>query len=39
MLNSPRGVEAYDRNERLLGVFRDAIEAARAVEDAIEGAA
>jgi hypothetical protein len=28
------GVEAYDSNERSLGIFLDPIEAARAVEDA-----
>jgi hypothetical protein len=31
----PRGVEAYDREERLLGVFPNAIEAAVAVEKSV----
>jgi hypothetical protein len=30
----PRGVEAYDRDERLIGTFSSAIEAAAAVEKA-----
>jgi hypothetical protein len=28
----PRGVEAYDRNEKSLGIFADAVAAATAVE-------
>jgi hypothetical protein len=32
LLGMPRGVAAYDRDERPLGIFADAIEAATAVE-------
>jgi hypothetical protein len=32
LLNTARGVEAYDREERPLGVIPDAVEAATAVE-------
>jgi hypothetical protein len=34
----PRGVEAYDANEKSLGTFPDAIEAATAVEKSVSSA-
>jgi hypothetical protein len=35
----PRGVEAFDKDEKLLGVFPDAISAATAVEKSARGGA
>jgi hypothetical protein len=35
LISTPRGVEAYDRAEQLLGIFPSAIEAATAVEKSV----